>query len=246
MNADKKQQVVLFEDYLAGLLNGFWHCTLGNMNTVGNSWDVSSHPINSRYWTDEKYWRKTQSMGISMAKFASLVVQAAHSPEAKHWATPFVNAPFDEMKLTPYLGGLAYDTGPKDENIVGITVSNLAAPHDQLLAAMLLAKYLQPTIRLNRVSVYRGETDFDFGSFALAAQQRNTPFSEQSGDFQVPAYVFHLVSPKPGLALEMTEFHATRPDGLVKPESGINFYTALSVERPINGVPILGFTLGQS
>jgi hypothetical protein len=131
------------------------------MDMAGASWEVASSPVHQKYWKDEVFWRKTQSMGISMAKFGSLVVQAAHSPDFGDWATPFVNAPFPELKLTQWHGGVAHNTGERDEGVVGLTVSNLSEWHDQFFAILLLASYLDPELSLEKMSVSHGGADFD-------------------------------------------------------------------------------------
>lgn len=243
MDAEKRERAIHFANTLAKLLDSFFHCALGSITTRGEAYDARSFSINSRYWTDEKHWRKTQSMGISLAKLGSLVVQVAHSPQSKHWATPFVNAPFSELKLTPYLGGLAYDSGAKAEGVIGVSVSNLAEQHDQLLAAIILAKYLDPGLEIRRVTLHGLANRTVF--FAASSEQRVVIGDDQQPLTPAPNYIFHLVSNEPSVLLEIFEFHSMRLDGFQRPEPHRNLFIAVSNDRPVHDVPVLGATIYQ-
>lgn len=239
----RRKETLDCADVWAKLLQTFFHVTTGYMNTQQKFWGVEGYRINPKLWDLWDNWKTTQCAGVSASKFGSLVVQAAHSPKAKHWATPFINHPFTELKLIQYLGGLAYDTENDLEEIVAWTISALAAEHDQLLDLMALGSYLDDTLGIRRVSLSPGNTNLETALFVETAEELRVPCTVEREPFDQSAYIFHIVSDRPEIMQELLAFHSMRPDGPKKVSPESNLYIANSENRPTSGIHNLGLTL---
>lgn len=226
-------QLFTAADLIAELLGCIFHVTTGQFDDELYSESIG-HSANLDLWLTEDRWKITQAGGVSTTKFGSLVVQRMHAPTARYIQTPFIGHPFKDLKLTPYKGGVA--SLVLGSRSVGVCVSALAEEHDELIAAMLLAYILDPSLELTSVYISERLEADDLDLLASIAKRLKVPHTVSGAE--MADYCFNFRSRTPEIALELF-------DGLslCRPDSDKNAFIATTLSRPIGTIYTVGATI---